>query len=121
MTDYNKMRINPPNQDVECPKCGSPEWFPGAACWNCGWEGSAAEAYRLRGEKIDALQSEVADLRKALWDLHDSVARLDAHPPVDVDGFTSQQARIIEGLWADIRIELRRAQSILERGGESDA
>ena len=23
-----------------CPNCGGVEWFPGAACWHCGWEAS---------------------------------------------------------------------------------
>jgi len=23
---------------VKCPRCRGDEWFPGAACWDCGWE-----------------------------------------------------------------------------------
>lgn len=23
---------------MRCPRCHSVEWFPGAACWHCGWE-----------------------------------------------------------------------------------
>jgi len=36
-----------PKPATPCPKCNSVEWFPGAACWHCGWEGSAADAYAL--------------------------------------------------------------------------
>ena len=36
-----------------CPKCDSPEWFPGAACFECGWEGSVAEAYSAMRRRAD--------------------------------------------------------------------
>lgn len=27
----------------KCPNCRSIEWFPGAACWHCGWEANPDE------------------------------------------------------------------------------
>lgn len=26
------------DEGVKCPNCESDEWFPGASCWDCGWE-----------------------------------------------------------------------------------
>ena len=39
-----------------CPKCSSLEWFPGAACFSCGWEGSAADAFAVLRERIARLR-----------------------------------------------------------------
>lgn len=45
-----------PVTEPRCPKCDSVEWFPGAACFKCGWEGSAAEAYELMRQQRDILR-----------------------------------------------------------------
>lgn len=34
MTDQPKIGTS----NMRCPNCTSIEWFPGAACWDCGWD-----------------------------------------------------------------------------------
>ncbi len=34
---------------VKCPRCRSEEWFPGASCWDCGWEAPAREEENADG------------------------------------------------------------------------
>lgn len=41
---------------TKCPRCRSVEWFPGAACFDCRWEGSAAEAYEMVVGQLEAFR-----------------------------------------------------------------
>lgn len=49
-----------------CPKCDSVEWFPGAACFHCGWEGSAADAYQHVRAQLGVKRQRIAELEAAL-------------------------------------------------------
>ena len=40
--------------EQHCPRCKSEEWFPGAACWHCGWEAPTLKSNALR-EKAQAV------------------------------------------------------------------
>lgn len=51
--------------EPKCPKCGSVEWFPGSACFHCGWEGSAADAYALVSARLAERDREIEELEDA--------------------------------------------------------
>lgn len=60
--------------DPKCPQCSSLEWIPGGSCYECGWEGSAAEAYdlvfgqlRQAEDQLRERDAEIARLRKVEW------------------------------------------------------
>jgi len=53
-----------------CPKCDSPEWFHGAACFACGWEGNVAEAYSALRARLEALEDIVCELRNEVCPSH---------------------------------------------------
>ena len=54
-------------ETATCPECDSLEWFPGAACFHCGWEGSAEDAYLLLKASLAAKDAEIERLRTPQW------------------------------------------------------
>lgn len=74
---------------TKCPKCLSGEWFPGGACWDCGWEGSAADAHDFQHKRIAELQAERDALASVLWQIYgnadDPVGELIGRYHVDDD------------------------------------
>jgi hypothetical protein len=59
-----------PARKQHCPKCKSEEWFPGAACWHCGWEAPTPPSPTSREAVVEALDRNVGTL------LHDIVTRI---------------------------------------------
>ena len=87
-----------------CPRCKSEEWFPGAACWHCGWEAkTATEAHK-------AYMAQVRELAAAAMTAREDARSLSLflHKLGEMDGAT--EARKIKdrldaalGAWRIVR------------------
>lgn len=51
------MRTDP---NIGCPACDGVEWFPGAACFHCGWEGSLSEAFAKLRQRVSTISGDDA-------------------------------------------------------------
>ena len=91
-----------------CPRCKSEEWFPGAACWHCGWEagdapGVGAKVTLTREEIINQATSDTPDLgggaRVTVGELYEAISLL---LPIRVDD-GSGAAHLADNISARLR------------------
>jgi len=56
-----------------CPRCKSEEWFPGAACWHCGWEAGPSTLESAARAVVDEAEKD-RDGNDKLYDALDALA-----------------------------------------------